>query len=328
MGRHNGASLTRSRLVRAALAGLALAVVGAMPVRAADGPRVIASIVPIHSLVAQVMEGVGQPHLLVSGAASPHDYALRPSDAEALSNADAVFWVGPGLESFLAKSLASLAKKARVVPLATAEGVFVLPVRRGGAWEGERVEGQAARGPAAGGSGPVGRDMHIWLYPANAQALTRAIAATLADVDPANAARYERNRDSTLARLATLDRDIAAAVGRVAAQPFVVFHDAYQYFEHRYGLRAVGSITVSPERAPGPRRIRDLRTKIERLKAKCVFREPSFESGLIATLVEGTDTRVGVLDPEGATVEPGPAAYDALMRRLAAGLVDCLASRS
>ena len=325
MGRRNRASVGRSRLARAAFAGLALAVAWATPVRAADGLKVVASIVPIHSLVAQVMDGVGRPRLLVSAAASPHDYALRPSDAEALGEADAVFWVGPGLEAFLAKPLASLAKKARVVELAAADGVMVLPMRRGGGWEGERSEPAHDAAPARGGPG---RDLHLWLHPSNAQALTRAIAGTLAAIDPANALRYEQNRDAALGRLAVLDRDLSAVVAPVAGQPFVVFHDAYQYFEHRYGLSAVGSIVVSPERSPGPRRLRELKGKIERLKARCVFREPSFEPGLVQTLVAGTSARVGVLDPEGATVEPGPAAYDQLMRRLAGALVECLAPRS
>lgn len=285
--------------------------------------RVVASIMPVHSLAAAVMDGVGKPHLLVPGKASPHTFAMRPSDARRLEQAQAVFWVGPMLESFLDRPLEALARDAQVVALIGAAGVRTLPFRDGGPWEAHAHGGEAA---AHGGHVHAHEaiDGHIWLDPRNAAAMTKAIAHTLGQVDPANKERYEANAARVVARIETLDKHLADTLSPVKGKPYIVFHDAYQYFEARYGLTPAGSITVSPEIGPGAKRLVEIRARVARDRPICVFSEPQFEPRLVSTLIQGTQAKTAALDPEGALVEPGPGAYSDLMKNLAADLTRCL----
>ena len=290
-------------------------------------PRVVASIPPVHALVAGVMAGVGEPELLMRGGGSPHAYSLRPSQALALREAEVVFWVGEALETFLEKPLQSLAGGARVVELLEAPGVQLLPVRAGGAWEGEGHHGgeqTAGAGPGAEGHDHGGVNPHVWLDPANASALVTAIATALSRADPAHRAAYAANAGRLRSALADLDAELRARLAPVRARPFVVFHDAYAYLEQAYGLRGVGALTVDPEQPPGARRLRELRAAIRGLGAVCVFAEPQFRPRLVQTLIEGSAARTGVLDPLGTALPPGPGLYFTLMRNLAAGLVRCL----
>lgn len=307
--------------LKRAIAAAALAFVSSAA--AAEPPRVVASIVPIHSLVAGVMDGIGAPELIVKGAASPHSYALKPSEARALNEAQAVFWVGEALETFLEKPLSALAKKkARIVTLIAAPGVTTLPARQGGAWEGE--DDGHGHGKKAHGHGAA-TDAHIWLDADNAKAIVKAAVAALSEVDAGNRAAYAANGDRLLARLDALDAELKTTLAPVKGKPFVVFHDGYQYFERRYGMNAVGSVTVNPERQPGARRLTQIRRKMRELEAQCIFREPNFDPALVKTVIEGTPVRTGGLNPEGAGLTPGPEAYFQLMRDMAASLKGCLA---
>lgn len=328
----------------------ALAMLTAAAARA-EGPSVIASVPPVHSLVAGVMEGVGRPHLLLGKGASPHGYALKPSDAKVLGRARLVVWVGPALERFLARPLATLARGAETLALIEAPGLRRLPVRRGGVWEShdhghahgrseahhegeERHEGDAHHEQEEhheeGEGGPASRgavDPHIWLDPRNAAAMVDAIAQALARADRAHAPRYRANAGRMKRELAALDEALAARLAPVRRKPHVVFHDAYQYFERRYGLNAVGAVTLDPQRPPGAKRLIALKARIRASGAACVFAEPQFEPRLLATVIEGTGARAGTLDPVGAALEPGPGLYAALMENLAGALVDCLGAR-
>lgn len=285
---------------------------------------VVTTVKPVHSLVAQVMAGVGEPVLLIRGTASPHTWSLRPSDARRLEGADLVVWVGPTLETPLAKPLAALAKRSRVLTLTRADGVKALPAREGGPW----ADHDHGHGHSHGGkAGEEELDGHLWLDPANARAVVAAVAGRLAAIDPANAGRYRENARRASADLDALDTELARRLEPVRGRPFLVFHDAYQYLEQRYGLNAVGSIAVSPERKPGARRIQALRRRVAESGAACVFREPQFDPGLVATVIEGTPARAAVLDPLGAAIADGPGLYAALMRDIAGALADCLAGR-
>jgi zinc transport system substrate-binding protein len=301
------------------VAGIALA----FPSLASAAPRVVASIPPVHSLVAGVMDGIGTPELLVPATASAHTYSLRPSEARLLSQADLVFWIGPIYESFLEKPLTSLSSGAKIVRLADAPRVTILPARAGGPWAADAHDDHGHKpSPAA----TVDADGHVFLDPDNAKAIVNAAVDALATVDPANAARYRINGDAVTTRLDGLDAELRSMLAPVRERPFIVFHDAYQYVEKRYGLNAVGAITVSPERQPGARRLQQLRRKITQLKAVCVFAEPQFEPTLVQTVVERTQARTGVLDPLGASVPPGRDAYFELMRAMARSLAGCLQS--
>ncbi|MFZ1641464.1 MAG: zinc ABC transporter substrate-binding protein [Candidatus Contendobacter sp.] len=288
---------------------------------------VAASIKPVHSLVAGVMQGVGEPLLLVSGGASPHEYSLKPSDTRALDAAQVVFWIGPDLESFLVKPLAN-AKKARSVALIDAPGVTVLPLREGGAWERHRHGPDEPAGRHAehdhDPDHEASRDAHVWLDPANAAAMVHRIVAVLGEVDPAHQADYARNGAALVERLDRLNQQLATALAPVKDRPYIVFHDAYHYFEQRYGLNAVGSVVLRPEQRPGAKRVADIQARVRDLKVRCVFSEPQFQSALVETVIAGSDARRGVLDPLGADLPAGPDAYFQLLQGLTDALRGCL----
>jgi zinc transport system substrate-binding protein len=223
--------------------------------------------------------------------------------------------VGGEIERFLEKPLKVLARQSRVVEVSKMAGLTILPARRGGVWEDHEPEGGEGGGP----------NPHVWLDPLNAQVIVRGVVDALAKADPVNANIYGANGRNLIQRLSTLDQALRARLAPVARTPYVVFHDAYPYFEKRYGLNAVGSVTVSPGRAPGARRISRIRAKLRVRGAVCVFSEPGFRPALIRTLLSGTGARAGVLDPFGAAIAPGPEMYFSLLRRLADSLTRCLA---
>ncbi|MBL8630813.1 MAG: zinc ABC transporter substrate-binding protein, partial [Rhodospirillaceae bacterium] len=295
-----------------------------LPGVAVAEPKVVVSIKPIASLVGGVMAGVGTPTVLVGGGQSLHTFSLKPSDARALNDADVVFWVGEGLEAFLEKPIDALSDKAMVVELAEAPGLVVLNGREGGVWEkhaddehDEHDHGNHAHNSAHNFDG------HLWLDPINAKAIVTAAQNALSKADPAHAANYSTNANALLTKLDALDAELRQAFAPIKARPFVVFHDGYQYLEKRYGLNAVGSLTVSPDRTPGAKRVSEIKDKITSLNAACVFAEPQFEPKLIATLIDGTNAKTGTLDPEASTLPAGPDLYFNLMRGLAANLKSC-----
>ena len=307
-----------------ALAIPALLFAGTM--RAADAPVVVTSIKPIHSLVSAIMQGVGEPKLIVDGAASPHTYNLKPSNARALQDARVIFWVGPGLEAFLEKPLQALGRDASIAELDNAPGLVKLPFREGGAFEPHDDAPEHEHDHAEADHDHDAFDTHLWLDPMNAKAMAAMITTTLVAADPANALTYQGNAKALNDRLDALDAEIKGIVAPVKGKPFIVFHDAYQYFEHRYGIRVAGSITVSPETIPGAERVSEIRHKVGELGATCVFAEPQFEPRLVNVVIEGTRAKSGVLDPEAATLKAGPDLYFTLMRGIADSMKDCLSS--
>lgn len=287
---------------------------------AAAAPRVVVSIKPIHALVAGVMENIGAPYLLIRGSASAHTYTLRPSQARALHRAGIVFWVGAGLETFLVRILKNLPRRIRVVPLLEAPGLKRHRAREGGMWEKDAEQDEnEKRAPAREETDP-----HIWLDPENARAMIPLIVETLQKADPENAGRYAENGKKLSRRIGALGTEIGRRLRPLRRVPFVVFHDAYQYFEKRFGLRGAGSIVVSPDRSPGARRIFQIRKRLRAAPSMCVFSEPQFSPAIVNTLIAGTSARTGVLDLAGAGVLPGKEAYFTLMRNLTNAFVRCL----
>lgn len=290
----------------------------AWPTPLPAAPRVVASIAPVHSLAAAVMGALGEPLQIVRGYGSPHAYQMRPSDAAKLRNADLVLWIGPSLETFLQRPLESVARRAgtRVLALSTVPGLRLLANRPAGVTREESH--------AHGADSIDSHDAHIWLSPFNAKVMATAIAQALSALDPGNAPIYQSNLGRLSRGIDAMEARIASRLAPVRDAPFVVFHDAFQYFERSFELNAVGSVTVSPDSLPSARRIADLRRKIAESGARCVFREPQFESALMEILLEGSDARAGVLDPLGTDVMPGPDAYFELMDRNADALLECL----
>ena len=306
------------------------------PAAGDDELQVVASIKPVHSLVSAVMAGVGEPHLVIRGHASPHTFTMRPSDAAALEDAHIVFMIGDTMETALAGPVEALAGHARVIRLADIPGLVRRPLREGGGFEDHDHDSHGHAGMDDHGHGhghddhaddreDGPHDMHVWLDPINGWTMARAIAGALAEIDPANAATYEANVDALLQRLNHVTGDIAARVAPARGVPFIVFHDGYRYFEDRFGLTAAGSVVISPGRSPGARRISELRDKVQDLGVVCVFDEPQFDERLVGTVIEGSDVRAATVDPLGAGIEDGPELYFTLLHNMASAFKDCLA---
>ncbi|MFO1141723.1 MAG: zinc ABC transporter substrate-binding protein [Amaricoccus sp.] len=292
-----------------------LALVLSTPVAAAV-PVVATDIPPVHSIAARVMQGVGEPGLILPPGASPHGYSLRPSEAQLLSDADIVVWIGPALTPWLADPIDVLAPDAKRVTLTDAPGVVTLPVRTG-AFEPDAD----APHPPIGGTAPDG---HLWLDPENAVAFAGAIGAALAAADPEHAAAYLANVEAFATETAAEEGEIAARVAPLRGRPYLVFHDAYQYFEHRFDLPAAGSVELQDGVTPGTARVAAIRDRVLKGGIQCAFSEPEFEPKLLYTVTEGTPVRLGVLDGLGSSLPPGPALYPALLEGIATSLEECL----
>ena len=291
--------------------------------------NVVASVKPVHSLVSGVMDGVGKPDLIVQGSASPHTYSLRPSQARQLEDADLVFWMGHELESFLEQPLEAIATKAHVVELIDSSKLKKIQMREGGMFDAHAHDDHDDHDEHEGhddhGHGEF--DVHVWLDPENAKVLVNEIKLALIELDPVNASKYEANSNKMNTKLDQLIDEVSKKLESEQGKGYVVFHDAYQYFEQRFGMSAVGSITVSPEVVPGANRIRELKEKINELNAHCVFSEPQFEPKLVSTVIEGTQANTGVLDPLGASIKDGPELYFTLIRNMADSLHECLSKK-
>jgi zinc transport system substrate-binding protein len=318
--------------MRLSLSALALCL-AATPALAA--PKVIASVVPVHGIVSAVMGETGQPELLLSGSMSEHRATFTPQQIAELGKADLVFIVGQGLEAKLSQMSGSEAVNGkRFVELSSAPGITTHPIREGGAWEahdhdhghdhGHDHDHDHGHGEEKA-EGVLSFDPHVWLDPENAKAMAAAVAAELAKADPANAATYTTNAEAFARSLDALSGQIAAELAPVKAVPYVVFHDAYQYFEERFGLSAAGSIADVSAKAPSAKRLKEVRGKIAEVKAACVFREPQYDGKVVQTVIEGTSAREGVLDPLGAAITPGGGAYQQLLSQLSKDLKACLA---
>jgi zinc transport system substrate-binding protein len=346
--------------------------------------NVVASIKPVHALVMAMMDGVGTPDLIIEGTGSPHNYALKPSQAQLLQNADLVFWIGHDLEQFLEKPIEGIATNATSIALMDSHGLTKIKLREGGDFENhdhDDHDDHADHGDdhddhddhadhdddhadhdddhddhddhadhdddhddhddhADHGDDHDDHDdhadhdddhddhsdidLHFWLDPINAKAMVHTIEDALIAADPEHAATYAANAERMMGRLDDLVVEVDAALAPVRGQGYIVFHDAYQYYESRFDIAAVGSITVSPEVMPGAKRVSELQAKVRELDAICVFSEPQFEPKLVSIIIENTNARTGVLDPLGATVAQGPDHYFTLIRNITKALTDCL----
>lgn len=290
-------------------------------------PKVIASIVPVHSIVASVMGDVGTPELLLSGRNSEHTASLSPQQLSDLGKADVVFMIGAGLEHKLGQVSGSDAVGGKTfTALSEVAGIKTLKIREGGKFEVHEHEEEEHEGEDHDDHDEaiLKFDPHVWLDPENAKAMTNAVAAELSKIDPEHAKTYEANAAAYVASLDQLTADISAETKPIQNKPFVVFHDAYQYFEARFGLTAVGSISDVSAAAPSAKRLNEIRSKLEETKAVCVFREPQFDAKYVTVVLEGSQAQQGVLDPIGSDITPGPKAYAELLTRLAKGARDCL----
>jgi len=261
------------------------------------------------------MAGVGVPELLLKGASSPHSFNLRPSDARTLTKANVVFWVGPSMEIFLNRPLKTLATSALTVELSRTPGLKLLS-------SGRDEDGEIPE--EANDLKHKNIDPHFWLDPDNAKLLVGEIVKKLGVADPDNAKLYTANGAALIIMLNRLTTELDATLAEVKTVPFIVFHDAFQYFVKRFDLNAIGAIILNPERTPGVRKISRIRKKIATGKIRCIFTEPQFNPAIVKSVTNNTPARISVLDPLGADIPAGPAAYAILLRVMASALVSCL----
>lgn len=287
--------------------------------QATAAPNVAVSIQPIYSLAAAVMQGVGQPTLLVKGIQSPHTYMLRPSQAKLLGSSDLIVWVGPGLERFLEKPIASRSAKAKQLRLMDLKGLRLYSFRSGKN-NGEIEEGHHGHHHRADSY-----DAHIWLDIDNAKIIAAAIADALQAVDPKNAAVYKANQTTLIKKLDHLHQALKARLAFSGNLPFMVFHDGYQYFEKAYNLKDIGSISLDPELQISAKRLNDIYDTIKQKNVRCLFAEVQFQTNLIERLAKKMKIKIGVLDPYGANLKGKPEdMYFTLMQNLASQFAGCL----
>jgi zinc transport system substrate-binding protein len=287
------------------LAILIIYLIAAWPVRAEAPLRLVASIKPVHSLLAALTEGVAQPELLIKGNSSPHGFSLKPSEARLIAEADLLFWVGPSLEGFLKKPVASLGTK-RAIALQNLSGMKLREGEHGDHGHEHEIDG------------------HLWLDINNMRIFLREAAKLIGERRPAATERITANLKNLETKLNNLDDELRSSLAPLKGKPYIVFHDAYGYFEASYGLKSIGVVSVNPERKPSAKKLSELKRRIEKSGAVCVFREPQFDAAFALTLVEGTKAKIGMLDPLGADLTDGSELYFQLMRKLAAGFTECL----
>lgn len=301
----------------------------------ADAPRVVADIAPVHSLIARVMEGVGAPDLIIQQGASPHEYSLRPSEAQALQDADLVFWVSGSLSPWFEDAIATLAPNAGATELLETSGTIELTPRNSALFEEHEHADEEHGDHAEEGHDDHANedhedhahdahDPHAWLSPNNAITWLNVIAGQLSSKDPENAGTYFANAAAGRAEIEAAIADATQTLAPVRSGQFIVFHDAYQYFENDFDFYAAGAISLSDASDPSPARIAEIQARIAAEGINCVFTEPQFNPGLVATVLDGTDAKTGVMDPLGADLELGAAFYPQLIRNLSSSLAGCL----
>ena len=307
------------------LAATAIAVlVSFVPVHKADARDIVVTIKPLHSLVTGVVGNTARTHLLVDGKQSPHGFKFKPSQVKFLNNAAVVFYIGDTFETFMEKAFDSIPSNVVKVPVAEKARLKLLPYREGGPWEEDKHEGHDHGHEGHHDEG--GGDMHVWLDPDNAIKMIKAITRELSKVYPENRDIYKANARSYVQKITALDSELSAALSNSKEFPFIVFHDAYQYFEKHYGLNGVGSITFDPHDFPSPKRLKEIRGKLNEMSAACVFSEPQFSDRLVRTVIKGTSAKTALIDPLGANIKDGPNLYFELLSGMAASFKRCFNS--
>ena len=311
--------------------------------------NVVTSIKPLHSLTSYIMDGVNEPDLIIDGVASPHNFQIKPSHAKMLQKADLVIWVGEDLESFLPPALKSIPQNAVVFELLDQSGLKKLKFREKNIFEGhddhdehghdehakkeddhddhddeehaKKEDDHDDHGHDEHGHAHGEYDPHIWLDPSNAKVIVKKITNQLSKIDKDNSSVYKANSKKLLKDLDGLIKEVKNEINKDAS--FVVFHDAYQYFEKRFGINVIGALTVNPDVMPGAEQLSEIREVIEHEKAKCIFSEPQFNPNIINSIASDTGVKTGVLDPLGANINKGKGMYFQLIKDMSNSLKDC-----
>ena len=292
--------------------------------------KVVTTIKPLHSLISSVMEGVGEPSLIIEGTSNPHTFVFKPSHAQMLEEADIVFWIGEDLEAFMEKPLDSLAGNATKISFMELSSIEKLKFREENIFDDHDDHGHddhdGHEDEHEGHDGHDGHhhgefDAHIWLDPSNAIEMVLEISHELSEIDPDNAAKYENNTNKTIASLNNLINEINSSIPKDAS--YIVFHDAYQYFENRFGVSSAGALTLNPDVLPGAKQIDAIQDLIQDENIKCIFSEPQYNPKIIETLAADMKISTGIMDPLGAFIDQGPEMYQNLILDIANSLKDC-----
>ena len=301
----------------------------------ADVPNIAVDIAPVHSLVARFMEGVGTPNLIVQQGASPHRYSLRPSDAQSLQDADVVFWIGVGLSPWLAEGVETLAIDAVSIELSGVDGTIELEKRDDPLFEkhshgddddhgDEEHADEDHKKDDHDDHAHGDHDAHVWLSPQNALTWLNVIAGQLSAADPENAGAYFANAAAGRGELIAVIAEASAILDPVRGGNFIVFHDAYQYFENDFDFPAAGAISIGDASDPSPARIAEIEARIAKESIDCVLSEPQFNPDLIATVMGGAEAKIGLIDPLASDLDLGPMLYGQFVKNLATSLAECL----
>ena len=302
--------------------------------------KVIASIKPLHSLVSYVIDGVGTPGILVDGSSSPHTFQLKPSHATMLQEADIIFWIGEDLESFLETPLKSIAKNSRHITLMESDEIELLKFREKNIFgdhdehddhdehaddhdehEENEEHGDEHDDHDENGHAHGEYDIHFWLDPEIAKTIVKIVTRELSEIDPANSSAYNSNSAKALKEIDQLINDVKSKINRDAK--YVVFHDAYQYFEKRFGVEVIGALTVNPEVLPGAKQLAEIREVIEHENVNCLFSEPQFNPSIAETIARDTGVKAAIIDPLGAELDPGKDLYFDLIGDIASSFKSC-----
>ena len=293
--------------------------------------KVVTTIKPLHSLISSVMDGVGEPSLIIEGTNNPHTFVFKPSHAQMLEEADLVFWIGEDLEAFMEKPLESLAKDAQIISFMELGSIEKLKFREENVFDdhddhddhdGHEDEHEGHDDHAGHEGHNHGEfDAHIWLDPINAKEMVHEIAHELSELDPSNKETYEANANRTLKSLDKLIEDVDKAVPKDIS--YIVFHDAYQYFEKRFGVSSAGALTLNPDVLPGAKQIADVQDLISDKGIKCIFSEPQYNPKIIETLASDMNISTGIMDPLGAYLEKGNTMYEELIKEISNSIKKC-----
>ncbi|MDC1134294.1 zinc ABC transporter substrate-binding protein [Alphaproteobacteria bacterium] len=294
---------------------------------ASETKGVITTIQPINALVNAVIGNTGGSTSLIPSEVSPHEFKLKPSDVKSLQNGNIIFYISSHLESSITKVFKNLPKNIKIVNLMEETGVNHLAIRDNEEWERHDHHDdhdKHAKKDDHHDDHDKEDDVHIWLDPDNAIKIIQKVNKELSLLFPENSQIYNKNATDIINKITELKREIKEELLSIKDKPYIVFHDAYQYFEKVFGLNAVGSIALEDDVATSPKQISYIRNKIIKSNVSCVFQEPQFDSKLVKTVVEGTDAKIGTLDPLGVDIANKKDFYLQLIRNMSKSLKECL----
>lgn len=280
--------------------------------------KVLTSIKPLQLIAAAVQDGVAIPEVLLPPGASPHNYALRPSDVRKVQSVYLLYWIGPDMEGFLPRVL-----NGRTLPSVAVQDLPGLKLRR----FAEDSQSHAEEADEHDHDHrPGSLDAHLWLSPVNARVIAAKMAADLSAADPANAARYQSNLKTFDDHLDALDLRLKARLAGIAGKPYFVFHEAFDYFEDAYGLKHTGVFSVAAEVQPGAQHVAAMRSRLQEVGKTCVFSEPPLRPRLAETLVAGLPVKLAELDALGGYTPATAQGYVQVLEKLGNDLAGCLES--